>query len=352
MTASRTAAAGTPAARTAPAASASPAFGARVSASRRRRAAAAVLGVAALAAAGVLAGGSASPAGATVLTNCAANPVSCGYPGATNSGVPAGTTLKQVPGQVSSGPGWTYNATDNEVTVTGNGAVLSDLSIPYPVEIDASDVTVNDDQVVTSGAFAIDLRHTAGVTIENSTISGTNATSGRVDSAIDDVYGDSTAMTIKDNNISAFRTAMQISAGLVQGNYIHDPGYISGDHTNGIVTAGGTEPMTITDNTIFNSLGQTDAITLDAATAGATVSNKTIENNFLAGGGYSIYGGDGQNNPTANIVITGNRFGQLYYAKGGQFGPVAYYNPAGTGSTWTGNIWDTTAQTIAAPTSA
>jgi hypothetical protein len=339
MTASRTAAAEIPAAPTAPANR------------RNRRLSAAVLGVAALAAAGVLASGG-SPAGATVLTNCAANPVSCGYPGATNTGVPAGTTLKSVPGQVSSGPGWSYSATDNNVTVTGNGTVLSGLSIPCTLVIDASNVTVNDVQVITSGAFGITLTHTAGVTIENSTISGTNATTGRVDSAIDDVYGDSTAMTITGNNISAFRTAMQISAGLVQGNYIHDPGYLSGDHTNGIVTAGGTEPMTINDNTIFNSLGQTDAITLDAATAGATVANKTIENNFLAGGGYSIYGGDGQTNPTSDIIITGNRFGQQYFAKGGQFGTVAYYNPAGTGSTWTNNIWDTTAQTIAAPTSA
>jgi hypothetical protein len=335
--ATRTPAAGTPAART----------------RRSRRAAAAALGVAALAAAGVLAGGGAgSRADAAVLTNCAANPVTCGYPGATNSGVPSGTTLKSVPSQASSGPGWTYNATDNNVTVTGNGTVLSGLSIPCTLVIDASNVTVNDVQVITSGAFGITLTHTTGVTIENSTISGTNATSGRVDSAIDDVYGDSTGMVIKDNNISAFRTAMQISAGLVEGNYIHDPGYISGDHTNGIVTAGGTESMTIEDNTIFNSLGQTDAISLDAATAGATVSNKTIENNFLAGGGYSIYGGDGQSNPTSKIIITGNRFGQQYFTKGGQFGAVAYYNPAGTGSTWTGNIWDTTAQTIPAPTSA
>jgi hypothetical protein len=348
MTASRNAATDTPAGHAAPGALASGARAGR----RSGRAAAAVLGVAALAAAGVLAGGGASRADAAVLTNCAANPASCGYPGATNTGVPSGTTLKSVPSQVSSGTGWSYNAADSEVIVTGNGAVLSGLYIPYTVEIDASNVTVNDVQVVTGGAFAIDLRHTTGVTIENSTISGTNATSGRVDSAIDDVYGDSTGMVITGNNISAFRTAMQISTGLVQGNYIHDPGYISGDHTNGIVTAGGTEPMTINDNTIFNSLGQTDAISLDAATAGATVSNKTIENNFLAGGGYSIYGGDGQSNPTSNIVITGNRFGQQYYAKGGQFGPQAYFDPAGTGSIWSGNIWDTTAQAIAAPTSA
>ena len=180
------------------------------------------------------------------------------------------------------------------MVVTGTGTVLSGLYIPYTLEIAASNVTVKDVQVVTGGSFAIDLRHTTGATIENSTISGQNATTGRVDSAIDDVYGDSTGMVIKDNNISAFRTAMQISTGLVHGNYIHNPGYIAGDHTNGIVTNGGTDPLTIEDNTIFNSLGQTDAISLDPATSGVPVANKTIENNFLAGGGYSIYGGDGR----------------------------------------------------------
>jgi hypothetical protein len=310
----------------------------------------AVLGVSVLAALSALAAVGAFNGNAAVLTNCAATLSSCIYPAATTTGVPSGTTLKSVPGQVSSGTGWQYVASNSEVTVTGTGAVLSGLSIPYTVEIDASNVTIKNVQIVTGGSFAIDLRHTTGVTIENSTISGTNATTGRVNVAIDDVYGDSTGMTIKDNNISLFRTAMQVSAGLVEGNYIHDPGFIAGDHTNGIVTNGGTTPMTIEDNTIFNSLGQTDAISIDATAGGVAVANKTIENNFLAGGGYSIYGGDGPStNPTSNIVITGNRFGQLYFAKGGQFGAVAYYNHAGTGNTWSGNIWDTTGQTIPSP---
>jgi hypothetical protein len=333
---------------------ASPPSGARATPSRRRRMfVPAVLGVAALAAMSALAAVGAFNGNAAVLTNCAGTLSSCNYPAATNTGVPAGTTLKSVPGQVSSGTGWSYNATDTEVIVTGNGAVLSGLSIPYTVEIDASNVTLKNDQIVTGGAFAISLRHTTGVTIENSVISGTNATSGRVNVAIDDVYGDSTGLNITGNNISAFRTAMQVSAGLVQGNYIHDPGYIAGDHTNGIVTNGGTAAMTINDNTIFNTLGQTDAISLDASTGGVAVANKTISNNFLAGGGYSIYGGDGPStNPTSKIVITGNRFGQQYFAKGGQFGAVAYYDHTGSGNTWSGNIWDTTAQTIAAPASA
>jgi Right handed beta helix region len=316
-----------------------------------RRLSAAVLGVAALAAAGVLAAGAGTQAqaGAAVLTNCAATPASCGYPAATTTGVPAGTTLKQVPGQVSSGPGWTYNAAANTVTVTVNGTVLSGLSIPGNLIINASNVTVKNVQVTTGGNFGISLTHTTGVTIENSTITGQNPATGRVNSAIDDVYGDSTAMTIKDNNISAFRTAIQISTGLIEGNYIHDPGYLAGDHTNGIYVNGGTQPLTIQDNTIFDSLSQTDAINLDAGTAGVPVASKTVQNNFLAGGSYTIYGGAAIGSPTSAIIIKNNRFGQLYYPHSGQYGPVSYYDPTGTGNTWTGNTWDTTGQTIPSP---
>jgi len=134
-----------------------------------------------------------------------------------------GTTLKSVPSQVSSGPGWHYNAAGNDVIVTVKGTVLSGLYIPHNLVIDAANVTVKDVQVVTNGNFGISLTHTTGATIENSTISGQNATTGRVNSAIDDVYGDSTGMVIKDNNISYFRTGVQISTGLVNGNYIHTP---------------------------------------------------------------------------------------------------------------------------------
>jgi Right handed beta helix region len=315
-------------------------------AARRRALAAAVLGVAALATAGALAGGATSRADAAVVTNCAAKPSACGYPDATSTGVPAGTTLKKVPSQVTSGPGWAYNAAGNDVIVSVNGTVLSGLSIPCNLVINASDVTVKDVQVSTSGNFGISLTHTTDVTIENSTIAGLNATAGRVSYGIDDVYGDSAGMTIKDNNISYFRTGMQISTGLIQGNYLHDPGYISGDHTNGIYVNGGTQPLTIEGNTIFNSQAQTDAINLDAGAAGVAVASKTVEDNFLAGGGYTIYGGTALGNTTSTIVIKNNRFGQQYNPQSGTFGAVAYYNPAAAGNTWTGNIWDTNGQTV------
>ncbi|HUC58428.1 MAG TPA: hypothetical protein VMA95_13575, partial [Streptosporangiaceae bacterium] len=80
--------------------------------------------------------------------------------------------------------------------------------------------------------------------------------------------------------------------------------------------------------------------------------NRTITNNLLAGGGYSIYAG-ATNEATygvpTNIVVTGNKFATQYYANAGQYGPAAYYDAAGTGNTWSGNTWDGTGATVPAP---
>ena len=284
---------------------------------------------------------------ATTQVNCMTVPSKCGYPDATNTGVPAGTKLLSVPGQISSGPGWHY-VSSGYVEVNGNGAVLSGLYIPYNLDITGSNVTVKNSRIVTSGYFAVSLRHTSGVTIENSTISGSNATTGRAGVDITDIYGDSTAMVIKSNNISNFKTAVQVSTGMVTGNYIHNPGYISGDHTNGIFDTGSTQPLSVTGNTIVNSFGQTDAISLDASQAGQVIANKTIENNLLAGGSYTIYGGNSLGNSSNHMLIKNNRFGQDYFAKSGQYGPVAYFTTSST-NIWSGNVWDSTGTAIPSP---
>ncbi len=270
------------------------------------------------------------------------------FPGSSNTGVPSGMVLKTVPGQVSSGPGWTYSAAEG-VTVSGAGAVLSGLSIPCNVNITASNVTLKDDRIVTGGDFGVSLRNTAGATIENSTISGSNATTGRVTYAIDDIYENSTGMVISDNNISAFNHGVQVSAGTVTGNYIHDPGYLAGDHIDGVFDPGNSGVLVINDNTILNNMSQTSAINLDAPAGGQTVSNKTIENNLLGGGGYAIYAASTLGNTTSNIVIKNNRFSQVYFANSGEYGPAVYFNSQGTGNAWTGNVWDSTGQTIPAP---
>ena len=120
--------------------------------------------------------------------------------------------------------------------------------------------------------------------------------------------------------MSGTSTGVQMESGLIQDNYIHDMGYDPGDHINGMTTNSGTALLTIRHNTILNTIDQTDAIRL-FEDFGAQ-SNRIIDNNLVAGGGYTIYGGANPGGAaTSNIKITNNRFSRVYYPNGGYYGP-------------------------------
>jgi hypothetical protein len=282
------------------------------------------------------------------LKDCAGKPHGCGFPDGTNTGVPASMTLKKVPGQVSSGPGWHFNRL-GFVVVDRPGTVLSGLYIPWIVNVTASHVTIRDVKVVATGqnAVGIGIENADDVTIEDSTISGLNTGSGRLMDGIKDVYGDAVGSRILNNNIFQACNGVQIYRGLIQGNYIHRLGRAFTDHVNGLTTNGDTHPLLIRHNTIFNSYGQTDAIGLFQDFG--VVAHVTIDDNLLAGGAYTIYGGEGTKGQPSQIVITKNRISARYFPLGGQWGPVAYFNPHARGDVWSGNVWDSTDRLLPAP---
>jgi hypothetical protein len=153
---------------------------------------------------------------------------------------------------------------------------------------------------------------------------------------------------VQGNNIWHTATGVQIYAGLVQDNYIHDVGFKDGDHTNGMTVNGSTTPLTVRHNTVLVSTVQTDAISLFEDVG--VEANKIIDNNLVAGGGYSIYGGQNVGGPQAfNIQIINNRFSRVYYAKGGYYGYATAYNSKASGNVWSGNVWDDTGHAVLAP---
>jgi hypothetical protein len=315
----------------------------------RRRAGLAAAVAAGIAASATVSVALAAPASASTRPlHCAAKPSACGFPDATTTGVADVTALTSVPGEATKGQGWYWDPR-GFVEVNGNGATVSGLQVSGSIDISASNATVTGNEVVNSGqsSFGISLRHVTNVTVSGNSIHGVNATSGRLMVGVKDVYGDSVGTTVQANNIYWAATGVQMSAGLITGNYIHDMGYIPGDHVNGTTSNGGnTNLLTITHNTIFNNLTQTDAVSLfqDFGPQG----NRVISGNLLAGGGYSIYAGSRTGSPATNIQISGNVISTKFFAKGGLYGPVAFYT-SGNGNSWTGNTWDATGHLIQAP---
>jgi hypothetical protein len=263
----------------------------------------------------------------------------CGFPDAATTGVPAGVVLRSVPGQISSGPGWHFDPR-GWVQVDGNGAVLSGLYIPYSVSVAASHVTIKDARIVVSGQRAgVGLQHAHDVTIKDSDIHSPEAGAARLMVGVKDIYGDSTGTRVLRDNIWHTATGVQMEAGLIEDSYIHDPGFRQGDHVNGVTSNGGkTALLTVRHNTILIDRRQTDAIGLFEDFG--VQANRVIEDNLLAGGGYTIYGGQNPGGPAAhNIVITGNRFIRIYYPHGGYYGHIVRFDPRGNGNVWYGNAW-------------
>jgi hypothetical protein len=282
------------------------------------------------------------------LRNCVVAPSRCGYPDASNTGVPTSTVLKEVPGQLSSGSGWHWDSR-GFVKITGDNTVFSGFSVDGTVDVGSADNVVVTGNRITAGGdtFGVALRHTKNAVVSQNTITGLAASgTGRLMNGIKDIYGDATGTQVTGNNIARTATGVQMDGGLIADNYIHDLGLTGADHVNG-TTSNGTngQQLIIRHNTVLDPWNQTDAISLFQDFS--TQTNRIIDNNLLSGGSYSLYCGqkDG-GSTTTNIKITNNRFATNYYANGGYFGTVAHYDTHGTGNTWTNNYLDTNGSMI------
>jgi hypothetical protein len=187
---------------------------------------------------------SASP---TPTVTPSSTPTVAGFPDASTTGVPAGTVLKRVPQDATSGTGWHWD-TRGWVEIDGAGAVFSGFQVTGTnIDISASNVTVSNSEVVNGqGGWGITLRHATGVTLDRNTIRGTSA-SDPGDNAIRDIYGDADGVKITGNNVYWWGSGINHfdAGGLIQGNYIHD---LKNDstgqqHLNGIQLGSGRWPV-------------------------------------------------------------------------------------------------------------
>lgn len=218
-------------------------------------------------------------------------------------------------------------ASSKDVTASKNGQVIDGLNITGTLTITGDNVTVRNCRVSTGGYWVI-INYGRGTVIENCTLIGGVNTQACIGDA-DNGYFTGTAL-----DISGSGDGLKMGSGSrLSDSYIHDLATAEGIHNDGIELTGAVNTV-VRHNTILNENGQTSCIMLSEYGSNPNT-NVLVEDNLLAGGGYTIYGG--APDKAQGHILRGNVFSTRFFDRCGYYGPVAYWSE--TGNTWENNTW-------------
>jgi hypothetical protein len=239
------------------------------------------------------------------------------------------------PDASNTGPSGTLTVTTGNLTIGTAGAVVENREIRGCVTVSAQNVTIRNSRIICDGSSAV-WAGSSGLVVEDTEIQCANKV-GQTGLT----PGNYTA-----RRIEASRCENILWAGnnvLVEDSYIHDPipCCIPGDpHTDSIQTPAGGSNVTIRHSTVYGGyISQSNfgnAAITTAASPGTGATNYIVENNLLAGGGYTIYC-PGNVSPTYRL--TNNRFSRIYTNTVGGFGPL--YHSCGDDNV-SGNVYHET----------
>lgn len=300
-------------------------------------------------------------------SKCFSAPGACGFPDPNygNVGVPAGTQLSP----------------SGDLVVTTPGTVINgaEISGPAPIDIEASNVTVENSRLtVTGGGCGTqttcgnwDIRIGEGYTgtvLSHDELT-TDATS-TVEHAIRNTSDDSLRA---DHIYSHGPDAILYGQGTLSDSYAIITLRIASDHLEDIYCADGT--VTAHHDTLLNTYNSVATLFCDTngGRGGACDNHITMTDNLMAGGGFLLYEcGNASSVGSGTMNITGNRFARCltgpvtqatdggfdcagskstqagagadqngYWPKGGHYGVDSYtFCPPVAGATWSGNVWD------------
>ncbi|MBP2469117.1 right-handed parallel beta-helix repeat-containing protein [Sinorhizobium meliloti] len=229
------------------------------------------------------------------------------FPNATDTGVPAGTTLTEYTGPM---------------TITENGTVIDGMIINGPLRVMADDVVIKNSEITFDSTWGVDAEGANNFTIQDSDIVGPGS-SGDSNSAI---LGSGTFLR---NDISQVENGITLTGGssAVKGNYIHDLEDSASDpHYDGISVQGGQDGVLIEGNTILAR----DTSAVFIKNDFGAINDVNVTNNFLGGTpGYDIYvDGRANGGPITNVSITDNHL---------SMGGYGYYSVDNASPTISGN---------------
>jgi hypothetical protein len=258
----------------------------------------------------------ATPSPSSTFLQCLPKPSVCGLPDATNTGVPAGTKLTAVSG---------------DVHVTVAGTVLSGQDITGCVIVDTNNVTIMNSRINCPRNSAI--QSSTGKSASNMVVRDSEIICGT-----DGNTGVSIAnFTATRLNVHGCENGFDPGSGsTIQDTYVHDLNTCCSNHPDGIQLGQGVGNLTIRHNTLIAPITNAALIMWDENDP--QNHDVLVDGNLLAGGGFTLYC---PRMPSTNVVVTNNRFGNS------NFGPTSQCT-IGHVAQWSGNIFDATGAVVPA----
>jgi hypothetical protein len=277
---------------------------------------------------------------------CFAEPHVCGFPDATNTGVPPGTMLTPS-GSVTLSAGQTLVAKD----VTGS------------VDVTGPDVTIEDSVIHAggggSGVTAITLEQGAtGFRLIESEVLGNGSTTNAPESGVWNHYDNPGARVIR-SYIHGSPDNWEGRVDMVKDSYLLVDASYPDAHSENIYLCGSA--ATVEHSTVYNESDETALIFGDGiCDTGNTV---TVTRSLLAGGGYMLQpNSKGVSAPVRIIdnriarcrthtredsgggyVCAGGTDAEGFWPRGGHYGIAT---ELGHQATWQGNVWDDTERPV------
>jgi hypothetical protein len=229
-------------------------------------------------------------------------------------------------------------------SIRTSGTVISGWNLTGSLDIYANNVTVTNCTIKSSNWWAVNLRPGyTGLKVTHCRISdtpGKGPDNGGSNYAVSNMGAGT--IEVGFNDISGFGNVLSMGHGSIHDNYVHDLAAFvtqSGEwqHTDGVISDGDDKGgLVIKHNTVLNQTpinkGATAAVGLFADDG--PVENTTVQNNWLAGGAYVLYGGS---KGATNVKILDNVFSTQFHPKGGIYGFATAFDRSGSGNEWSNN---------------
>lgn len=264
-------------------------------------------------------------------------------PAKSSAGAPDAAASRSFPGKETTGYRACKGSTDDLTPMSGPvelgpGEVLENFDLRGHITVTGKGAVIRCGRIRSGSLYAIVATRSGdeSFTVEDVEMQGT-ASDHKMNSAALAPYGRWTARRI---DVWRFKDGIKLGSNqTIEKSWIHDLWKVEGSHNDGMQSVGGRNVVIRGNNIEGPWRSSTSALILGAGSVGY-LEDYMIEGNRLSGGGYSLYIGGNDGNPTPqDITVRDN----LWVRGSATYGPLSVrlgWPARDGGAVWDDNVYD------------